>query len=162
MKNAIFLLLLCPAILLLTGCPVGTKYPLGNPGTEKIDKKLIGTWTNKEEDPEAKKVIIQKADDFSYDVEVFETGSMYMPTTKIFKAWVTTLEGKDFFFLKPDNEESYYLYCYAADKKTLTTWDVGLKVGGIDAVTSIEAFRNEVKASLSHDDCLSGPVTWFK
>ncbi|MEI6766331.1 MAG: hypothetical protein WCM76_11865 [Bacteroidota bacterium] len=162
MKKAMYLLLLCPMIVLLTGCPVGTKYPLENPGTEKIDKKLIGTWENKEEDPEARKVTIKQADDYSYDVEVFETGSMYMPTTKVYKAWITTLEGKNFFYLKPDNEENYYLYCYEVSKKSLTTWDVGLKVGGIDAVTSIQAFRDEVKASLAAADCLSGAVIWSK
>lgn len=162
MKKAIYLLLLCPVILLLTGCPVGTNYPLGTPGTEKIDKKLIGNWSTDAEDPEARQVVIKQADDFSYDVEVFETGTMYMPTTKIFKAWVTTLEGKSFFYLKPDNADSYYLYCYEVNKKTLTTWDVGLKVGGIDAVTSTEAFRNEVKASLPREDCLSGAVVWTR
>lgn len=148
---------------MFTGCPVGVNFPPGTPGTEKIDKKLIGTWSNDQEDPEVKKVTISKADDFSYSVEVLEKGSLYMANTDHFKGYVTKIDGKDFvYFLEDRDSGQYFLYHYNIEDGKLKTYDVGLKVGGIDAVTSTEAFREEIKASLKLDDCLSGEIVWKK
>ena len=91
-----------------------------------------------------------------------EAGSNYTLETKKLTGWVTEVEGKKFTFFRPQGEEKYYLYCYDMKGKELHTWDVGLKVGGMDAVTSTEAFRKEVKASLKVDDCLVSETTWFR
>jgi len=162
MKKQYALFLLLPLMLLLTACPVGTNYPLGNPGTEKIDNNLIGTWENSEADPEAKKVSIKRADNFSYDIEVFDPGSQYTLTSTTLKGWVTPLEGKQFVYIRAENEETFYLYCYKIQGNVLTTWDVGLLVGGIDAVTSTQAFRDEVAASLKKMECLTDEINWTK
>lgn len=163
MKNTLTFLVLVTSLLLFTGCPVGVNFPPGNPGTEKIDKKLLGTWSNNEEDPEVRKVIISKADDYTYSVEVLEKGSLFAPETDFFKGYVTKIEGKSFvYFLEDRDSGQYFLYHYKIEDNTLKTYDVGLKVGGIDAVTSTEAFREEIKSSLKMDDCLSGEIVWKK
>jgi hypothetical protein len=165
MKKSLIVMILAPILLLLIGCPVDTKYPLSDPGTEKIDQNLLGTWENNSTDSDAdvKKVKISKKNAFTYDVIVVEKGSMYMADTNIFDGFVTKMEGKDFFYVRPaGNQDKYYLYCYQMDGKKLKTYDVGLKVGGLDAVTSTNAFREEVKASLKMQDCLSGELVWEK
>lgn len=151
------------ALFMFTGCPVGVNFPPGDPGTEKIDKKLLGTWFNNAEDPEVKKVKISKADNYSYDVEVLEKGSLFAPETEFFKGYITKIEGKDFvYFLENRDSGQYYLYGYTFENDALKTYDVALKVGGIDAVTSTAAFREEIIASLKFDDCLNGEIVWQK
>lgn len=156
-------LLVLPFLLLFTGCPVGVDYPLGKQGSEEIDKALIGTWTTDAEDPDYRTVTISKKDNFSYDVEVFETGSMYSLDVTKFTAWVTKVGGKTFLYAQPVKSEDsqYYLYCFeAVDKKTMKSFDVSLLVGGVDAVTSTEAYRAEVEASMKMEDFLSDEKTW--
>ncbi len=160
--NLVFAL---PFLLLFTGCPVGVDYPLGTPGSEEIDKALIGAWTTEGEDPDYRTVTISKKDNFSYDVEVFEPGSMYSLDVTKFTAWVTKIEGKTFLYAQPvgSSDEQYYLYCYEAiDKNTLKSFDVSLLVGGVDAITSTEAYRAEVEASMKMEDFLSDEKTWTK
>lgn len=154
---------LAAILLMSTGCPVGIDYPLGYPGTEKIEKKLIGTWYNDKEDHEMKRIRIGKWDNYSYRIEVLEVGSMYSVEDQNFRGWITKIGGKTFLYAKPDNSEEYYLYCYAMDgKKKMSSWDVSLLVGGVDAVTSTEAFREEVKGSMLMDDFLTEETLWMK
>ena len=163
MKKFNLLFVLTPFILLLTGCPVGTDYPLSTPGTEKIDKALIGTWIAQDPESSVKKVKIKKSDKYSYNVMVVDTGSYYWVDDMKFTGYTTEMEGKKFVYFKGETSGKYYLYCYEViDKKQFKTWDVGLKEGGIDAVVSTDAFRQEVIASLKHDDCLSGEILWIK
>lgn len=156
-------LALLGVMLLSTGCPVGVDFPLGYPGTEKIDKKLLGTWYNDKEDHEIKRMTIEKWDNYSYRIEVLEAGSMYSVEDQSFRGWLTKVSGKTFLYAQPLSSEEYYLYCYQMDgKKRMSSWDVGLLIGGTDAVTSTEAFREEVKGSLLMDDCLTEETLWFK
>jgi hypothetical protein len=76
MKNVMqflsFALLVASICLITTGCPVGIGYAPGNPGSEKIDQKLLGTWVALDEEAEMQKVLLAKKDDFSYTVDVLE------------------------------------------------------------------------------------------
>lgn len=165
MKKAMIFVILTPVLLLLMGCPVDTKFPFDTPGALKIDKNLLGTWKNPTDDENADvlKVKISKKDNFSYDVIVLEKGDMYMADTNIFVGYVSELDGKTFFYLQSAGRtDKNYLYHYTFDGKQLITHDVGLKVGGIDAITSTEAFRKEVSASLPLEDCLTGEIKWEK
>ncbi len=165
MKKHLWTLILLPALLLIMGCPVNTSFPIAEPGSEKIDKALVGTWLNSETDSlsDVIRVAISKKDAVTYDVEVLEYGSMYTPEGKSFEGFVTKLDGETFFYVRPVGKASeYYLYHYRFEDNLLKTYDVGLKVGGLDAVTSTEAFRAEVSASLKHVDCLSGEIRWTK
>ncbi len=150
-------------LLVLTGCPTGLPHPLGNPGTEKIDQNLIGEWITDNPDAEAANFKIAKKDNYSYSVEVLQKGEMYSITSTSLTGWITKLDGQNFFYLKPSDEESYYLYAYKLNGKTeLITYDVSLLVGGVDAVTSTSAFRDEVSKSLKQPNCLSGEKVFKK
>jgi hypothetical protein len=163
MKTRNFLLLLLPAVvLLMTGCPIGLDYSLGTPGTEKIDKVLIGTWVNRNEESEVRRVKIAKNDENSYEVTVLERGEMYSLETDNLSAWVTTVEEKNFIYLKPDSEEKFYHYCYWMEGSTLVSTDVALLNGGVDAVTSSETLRSQVAASMRMDEWGKETQEWTK
>lgn len=163
MKNLFAPLLLLATLLVATGCPVAVEYPLSKPGTEKIDPRLLGTWATDKEDNDIMLVKIEKYDDYSYAIEVLETGSMYGVEDTNFRGWVTKVGGKNFIFAMPSIAEEYYTYCYVIDDENqMRSYDVGLLVGGVDAVTSIEAYRKEVEASLKMEDCLSEETVWYK
>jgi hypothetical protein len=150
--------------LLTTGCPVGISYPLGDPGTEKIDKDLLGVWVAAVDTAEMLKIEVGKKDDYTYWVEVLEQSENYMMDGTSYDSWVTKLDGETFIYSKPTDpeEEDYYLYHYQIEGKKLVLQDVGLLVGGVDAVTSTEAFREEVSASLKLPDCLSARFEYVK
>jgi len=143
-------------------CPVGTEYPLGKPGTEKIDKALIGSWISTRDDADVKRVTIKKVDKYSYDVRVTERGAMYLIDSDIFIGYVTKLDGHKFVYFKDVSDGSYYLYHYEIKGKEMITHDVGLLVGGMDAVTSTESYCAEVSASLKIDTCLTEKTVWRK
>jgi len=150
-------------MFLFSGCPVGIDYPLDTPGSKSIDKALLGTWISDKEGADIQKVIISKRDKTSYNIEVLEVGEYYSLDTKTFVAWVTTIGKEKFIYAKPDNEDKYYIYRYKVNGKgSFETNDVGLLVGGIDAVTSTEAFRDEVSKSMKMDGCFSELQNWSK
>lgn len=163
MKAKHFLLLLLPAVvLLMTGCPIGLDYSLGTPGTEEINKSLIGTWVNGSEEAEVNRVKIAKGKDNSYEVAVQERGEMYSLETDELQGWVTTVEDKSFIYLKPIGEEKYYHYCYWMDGSTLITCDVSLLDGGVDMVTSTETLRSQVATSMHKAEWGSEVQEWTK
>lgn len=164
MKKAVAILLLAPVLLLITGCPTGVDFPLGTKGTEKIEKGMIGTWAQSDSTMEVMKVVITKADDYSVKVHVAERGSMYTEETDDFTGWFTTVDGVNFIYMQDQNaaDGDYYTYAYKLDGKTLKTYDISLKIGGVDAVTSTEAYRREVSGSLKMGDALSSETTWTK
>jgi len=164
-KSLLVLLVILPGMLLIMGCPVSTDHPAGIPGTEEIDQKLVGTWKNKTSgaDGEALLVNIARNDKYSYDVTILEKGSMYAASDTLLEGFITRLDGKSFFYVRPvGKSDEYYLYNYQVDGKTIRTYDVSLRVGGIDAVTSTEEFRKEISASLKFEDCLNGEIVWVK
>ncbi|MBK8556910.1 MAG: hypothetical protein IPL65_14560 [Lewinellaceae bacterium] len=154
------------AALIFSGCPVSTDYPLGENGTEKIDKNLFGTWTTDNADSEVKKVTINSADNLTYNVSVQEKGEMYAAEEDQFKAWLTRLDKRTFLVLQELSEGTdtgnYFLYHLRISKKELVTHDVSLLKEGIDAVVSTEAFRKEVSASLKDAKCLTSEIVWLK
>ncbi len=163
MKAKYSLLLLLPAVvLLMTGCPVGLDYSLGTPGSEEINKTLIGTWVNGSEEAEVKRVKIVKGKENSYDVTVLERGEMYSLETDNLQGWVTTLEEKSFLYLKPVGEDKFYHYCYWMEGEILQTSDVSLLDGGVDAVTSTETLRKQVATSMRMKEWGSEIQEWSK
>ncbi len=161
------LMLLFAAMILLTGCPVETKYPLEVSGKEKIDFRLIATWSNNKETADVKKVTIRQFDDYTYYVRVDEKGENYFAAETIFIGWLGRVGGKLFLILQPmtegkAKESAYLLYNIEFIGDNLTTHDVGLIVGGIDAITSTDALKKEVEESLKKPDCLSEETNWVK
>ncbi|MEY3442953.1 MAG: hypothetical protein RLZZ519_1234 [Bacteroidota bacterium] len=160
-KHTLFVLLPI-MVLLMTGCPVGLDYSLGTPGSEEINKDLVGTWVNSSEEAEVKRVKIAKGKDNSYEVTVLERGEMYSLETDELQGWVTSVEEKSFLYLKPDGEEKYYHYCYWMDGANLQTCDVSLLDGGVDAVTSTETLRKQVATSMHMSEWGSEIQDWSK
>ncbi|HRF41890.1 MAG TPA: hypothetical protein PK198_24020, partial [Saprospiraceae bacterium] len=74
------------------------------------------------------------------------------------------LDGRTFLIAKPieSGEEKYYHYHYHFEGGMLVIQDMGLLVGGVDAVTSSEALRKEVSASLKNPECLSSRMEYAK
>lgn len=156
----------CAFAFLLMACPVSTSYPLGEKNSEKIDKALLGTWKNDSVNAEAQQVTLTQADDYTYSLKVEKKGSMYMAETDDFQAWLTSIDNHRFLVLQEVGEgvakETYYVYHIEFEGKKLRTNDITLKVNGTDAITSIPAYREEVKASMSKEGFLAGPIVWRK
>lgn len=161
-KSTIILLVMLPGIVLLWGCPVGIKYPAGNPGTEKIDPSLVGTWEQPDTNKEIMSVRIAKKDDFSYSISILEKGSLYMGDGDEYEGWVTTINGKKILFSRSLEGEDFYMYEFTVTKKTLTTHDIALLDGGIDVVTSTESLRKQIETSLGMEGGLSEETVWKK
>lgn len=156
------LLLLAGVAMLVTGCPIGLSYPLGEPGTTQIDDALVGTWVCSAEDPEVKEITIAKKDANSYKVTVLERGSMYSLETDNLTGWVTKVGGGTFVFFQPENEENYYHYQYRFEGNTMITNDVSLLDGGVDAVTSTESLRTQVETSMKQGEWANETLSWKK
>jgi hypothetical protein len=163
MKKLVHLSIFFLIITTFYGCPVGIDYPLGKPGKEKINKDLLGTWVNSEEDPEVKKASIKKKDDYSYDVLVLERGSMYSLESDKLTGWITEVEGKTFLYLKEEGQTQYYHYMLPViDKKSMTTCDVSLLDGGVDSVKSSETLRKQVVNSMKKAEFCTETIIWTK
>jgi len=153
---------LIPAMLLLYGCPVGMEHTLGTPGTEKIDKKLLGTWTTTDTTIEFSKVTIEEKDDYSYTVKVSDRSESYMIDASEFTAWVTTIGENKFIYSQPTDadDKDYYLYHYKIKGDKLVSQVVSLLVNGSDGVKSTEDYRKEVEESIKMEGGLSDEVVW--
>lgn len=149
MKKILSFGLVAFIVLAFYGCPLGLDYSLGNTGKEAIDPGLIGTWAISEgQDGEVLKMKIAKKDANSYTVEVIERGELYSLETDHLTGWVTTVGGKTFFYVQPEDEQKFYHYHYELSGKKLIIHDVSLLDGGVDAVTSTETLRSQVERSM--------------
>lgn len=162
MKKIFFALTVIAGLLLFTGCPVATKYTLSTPGSEKIDAKLIGTWQTLTTDAPVLKIKVERADNYSYNVTVIDKGDLYTVDETQFKGYIANFEGNTFFYLFDDVTGDYFLQHYRFDGRQVVVSDVSLKVGGVDACTSNETYRAEVKASMKFTDFLGDPIAYTK
>lgn len=163
-----YLFLLIPALFLLTACPIGLDYAPGKEGTEKVNSDLEGTWKYQGAgggaDAEVLSVTFKKKDKYSFLVTVLEVGEMYSIETKEFIGYETKIEGLNILYFKPTSgtDQKYYLYQYTLSKGEFTIADISLKVGGVDAVTSTDALRTEIAASMKHPEFYSSPKVYKK
>lgn len=163
MKRLIPFLLL-PLMWVFAGCPVSVDYPLGYQDKDEIDNRLIGTWVASDTSAEVQKVSMKKIDNHTLEVEVLQRGSMYMEEVDQFKGWCTMINGETFVYFQNanDNMGGYYSYNYWFEGNRLVTSDFALKVGGVDAVTSTEAYRQEVTASMQFEDFKGTRIVYDK
>ena len=165
MKKLLFALFIAPIMLLTTGCPVGITYPLGTPGTEKIDKSILGKWGQEPgDDKEILSVQIEKKDDHTLKVTVLERGPLYMEEVDDFNGWFTEINDMQFVYFPnaADANGTYYHYAYKIEGDNLVTYDVSLLDGGTDAVVSTESFREQIKLSMQRPEFLSSKIVWTK
>ncbi len=154
-------------LFILAGCPVSSTYPLGKPGEVAMDKSLIGSWSTKNEDAEVRKFTLKSATKKNiYNVHVEETGEMFAADGEDFLGWFTKIEGSKFFVLQQivdgSAKETYYVYHITCEKNKMITHDIALKVNGVDAITSINAYREEVKKSMKFEDFLGDEIVWMR
>lgn len=162
-RTSIFGLLgLC--LFILTGCPVGLDYPLGNEGQEKNDTKLYGTWEINDPEETVLQFTASKKSDNSMRFVVDDYSEMFTPNTTVFTGWIVSLGGMRFLCLTEDADPSaYYHYVIQELSDTeLKICDLSLLQDGIDAVTSQEALRKEVMQSMKKPEFLSTVMTYSK
>lgn len=167
MKTFLSLFLLLSCAILFTACPVSTTYPLEKKGAVKLDKALIGVWTTSTEEAEAQSISIKQGKETNtYDVTVLERGSMFMADGDDFTGWLAELGGRRFMVLQQIIEgvpqETFYVYHIKMENGKLISNDISLKVGGTDAVTSVQAYQEEVLASMKMEDFLASEMSWDK
>jgi hypothetical protein len=164
MRNYLHLFAFLPLMLLLSGCPVDVPYPLGDKGNEKIDKELVGIWSQPDSTMEVLRAEIIALDKYTLQLTVMEKGESYVPEVDVFKGWCTELDGYQFVYFQSLTESSagYFTYCYKFVDGQLHTFDVSLLVGGIDAIVSTEAYRQEVSASLKMEGALASEQVWTR
>lgn len=159
MKKLIYITFL-PFTLFLFGCPVGMSYAPGKPGTEKIDQNILGTWETAYEDAEFGLASLTQKNAFSFQVHVDKIGSMYSLDEYDFEGWNTEVDGQKIVYIFSGNQ--YFMYGYALKQDGLHLFDISLLEGGVDAVTSTEAFRKEISASLKKEGCLAEEKLFVK
>lgn len=163
MKKMKIFLLIMPLAILLMACPVGIDYPADEEGKNPIEKKLLGTWSTSNKDHEVQKMEIKQNDKNSYTIEILSKGEMYMPESTTATAWITTIDDLSIIYVKPKGETQYYHYCYKIENKnSFYVYDMSMKVGGLDAVTSTQTLRDELKASSKMEDFLSNETLFTK
>lgn len=164
MRKLYGLIIGMPIMILLSGCPVDVPYPLGDKGNEKIDKELVGVWSQPDATMEVLQAEIIALDKHTLQLTVMEKGESYVPEEDVFTGWCTELDGYQFVYFQSKNESTagYFTYCYKFVDGQLHTYDVSLLVGGIDAIVSTEAYRQEVSASLKMEGALSSEQIWTK
>lgn len=164
--------LLLLAVIFLTGCPVSSKYPLADKKDAlPFDDNLVGSWTNSNADKDkghevGKMVIAKGSANNTYRIVVKEKRDMYAAETDVFEGWVIELNGMKFFVLQEVRKQKlydeYYVYHVTFGKSMVSSNDISLKVKGIEAITSIEAYQEEVKASMKHPEFHSSKTIWYK
>lgn len=159
------MLLILPLAFLLQACPVEVGYAPGNPGKEKLNEKILGSWTSSDSGLVFTAVNVVKADDFSADVKVLQKSADYMIEDTEFKLWTTVIDGKNFAYLCAKSKllaPTYYLYHFIIDKNTMKLYEVRFLVEGIDGITSTESFREEVSASMKNPECFVSAGSYVK
>lgn len=164
MKKLFLAALLSPLLFMLGGCPVGMDYSPGNPGSEKINSRLLGTWTCANDTCEAiNEVEVKKLNDYSYSIDVMDVSEMYSLETRHLTGYTTNIGGHDFLYCLPEGDTLWYTYEYSfTDNNHLYLQDIGLKVKGVEGVTSVVAFRAEIEASLRVEGSLSNLQSYVK
>ncbi|MCC6700299.1 MAG: hypothetical protein IT221_02175 [Fluviicola sp.] len=153
---------------ILTACPVSSSYPLGKKGAVALNPRLLGTWVSDQEDIEANQISITKGTEKNtYNLHVDVKGSMFMGDGEDFLAWVAEIKEMKFLVLQQlvDGQatETYYVYHFNLLKdNSLVSNDITLKVLGTDAITSIDAYREEVSASMEMEGFLASEINWTK
>lgn len=150
---------------ILTACPVSSSYPLGEKGAVALNTKLLGTWSSDATDIEANQITISKGKEANtYALHVDVKGSSFMADGDDFTAWIAQIKDKQFLVLQDQATETnaYYVYYFSVKDGELISNDITLKVKGVDAITSIEAYREEVSASMDMEDFLASEIKWKK
>lgn len=147
--------------LSISGCPVALPYPLTET-PEPLDPTLLGTWVAQSEEAEIQEVAFTKKNNTTYTVEVLKQGAFYAAEGVDFEAQITRFEGRSILISRSVDapDEGWFHYDVSVKGDVLVVHDVSLLVGGMDAVTSTQALRKELAASLKNPECLTGELVY--
>ena len=153
------LVLLLP---LLTACPFDLDYQLEDQNVHKIDENLLGTWRCLDPDETVLKVSFYKKSDYLYAVSVINNSEMFTPETKEFTGWIARVNEQRFLvFSENEVPNKYYHYILMeSSQNQLVVADLGLLVGGIDAVKSTASLREEVAKSMKLPEFYQSPIKY--
>jgi hypothetical protein len=163
--NRIFSFALLGALLIvLTGCPIGLDYPLGNSSEQKIDTKLIGKWTIDDPEETILSVSFSKKAENMYLITIHEYSEFFTPETLYFNGWIVSLGGMSFLCTQEiANPDTYYHYVLiSVSDNLLNICDMSLLNQGLDAIKSTETLRAEVLESMKKTEFLSGALVYKK
>ncbi len=147
------------SVFLLFGCPVGIQYSPGNPGTEKLDTRILGSWVTGDDFSVFKKAQVAQVDDFTFQAKVEETTELYaLGDETVFNGWTTVIDNQPFLYILSKESNEFYTYGYSFKDGGLVLYDAALLDGGVDAVTSTETFRKQLAASIKKEEWYAEPV----
>jgi hypothetical protein len=154
-------------MFLLVGCPVSSKFPLGSKGEIAFEENLLGSWSTEDSASSAHKVTITEGTEINTaTLHVDVRGGTFMADGDDFEVWLTILKNQTFLVLEQTldgaGSGSFYVFHLDLNGNTLVASDISLKVNGTDAITSIESYREEVKASMTDPEFLTTPILWTK
>ncbi len=147
--------------LSMSGCPVALPYPLTDT-PDPLDPALLGTWVALSDEAEIQEVALTKKNNTTYLVKVLKQGAFYAAEGVDFEAQITRFEGRSILIARSVDapDEGWFHYDVSVKEGLLVVHDLSLLVGGMDAVTSTQALRKELAASLKNPECLTGELVY--
>ena len=161
----IFYYLACAAVLLsFYACPSGFKATLGNPGEEKIERKLLGKWATFHENTAVEACTITQKDENFYNVQVTKKNDLlYGLETENFIGWITKFDGQMFLCLKEESDDSYYHYNITNLTTTgMVSNAVSVNTEAVKDFLTRELLRKEVRLKIKEKEFAEDAVTWTK
>ena len=151
------------SVILFFGCPVGMSFAPGEPGTEVLDERIVGTWITSDEFSVFKKAEVAKADSYSFRVKLYETTDMYVlgGETEL-QGWTTRVDEQPLLYVLSAELNEYFTYGYAFREGGILLYDAALLDGGKDSVVSTQSFRTQLAASVKKEEWYAEPVFYEK
>lgn len=167
MKNIkTILVLLIPAMLLLSGCPTGVDFSAAANHPEKINSKLIGSWTTNDNAADFGEMKIEKKDNYSFTISVGDLSDDYEEETKVYTVMPTTISGLKFLSAKPNSKKSKnnYIYNYEFEGDNLVTYSIAFNAETKKKITSTETLRSEIAQKIKDKNHkrYTNKVVWKK
>lgn len=123
-------------ILFFYACPLGTNVPPAKPNSEKLDAKLIGSWTNPSA-PDFTTAHLVKLDDFSFEASL--EGSA-LDDDIIFKGWSSTINSQKIVYVFDETLSEYLTYAYTINRNSLELKEFDLTIDEIKEIQTSNDF----------------------
>ena len=164
MKKILYYLACAAVLLSFYGCPSGFKATLGNPGEEKIERKLLGKWSTTHENTAVEACTITQKDENFYNVQVTKTNDLlYGLDTDTFIGWITKFDGVTFLCLKEESDDSYYHYNITDLTTTgMVSNAVSVNTEAVKDFPTRELLRKEVRLKIKEKEFAKEVVMWTK
>ena len=157
--------LLLFSFIVLCSFPLYIEYPLGEPGKDKVDKKLLGTWEVEDDSRQFFKCEIKEINKFEYRLKVLEKGKQFGLEAEEFKLYTTKFEGEEFLYLQPIGTEKngfYYFIYKMNDKDKMIVEEIADDRIDKSALYSPEALKNYFEAKAGQSKYRTGAQLWVK